>query len=312
MAVLSTANGSSSPEADGGFKKNYSTNYNRNSHYDRSHNSYHKNSRDDMSSSSYSDYSESSESSCDSVDSIISTDSTNNRRQRKSIKNKSHNGSFAHAYKKPEMPCRDLYVAMDCEMVATASGRVCARVVLVDWKSQTLLDTHVKPDEPVTDYLTFVSGITADDLVDAPDFATVRAEVQKILAGNILIGHGLENDLACLKMEHPWWMTRDTAYYQPYMQLRDCGGNSLYVPRKLKDLCKEKLSKEIQVLGESHCPFEDAKAALDLYKSHRPRWEICVTTQIRQQRKLARQQQMAHQQQMAYYYATAPTASVAN
>jgi RNA exonuclease 4 len=204
------------------------------------------------------------------------------------------------------MPFHNLYIAMDCEMVATETGRVCARVVLVDWKGRTLLDTHVKSEQIVTDYLTFVSGITAEALTDAPSFSEVQAQVKYMLEGKILVGHGLENDLASLQMDHPWWMIRDTAYYQPYMQVRHNGGESFHVPRKLKDLCKQRLKTEIQVMGVAHCPYEDAKAALDLYKSHRPRWESCVTSQIHQQRKLVRQQM----RQQAYY-GMAPVFSVA-
>jgi hypothetical protein len=60
-------------------------------------------------------------------------------------------------------------------------------------------------------------------------------------------------------------------------------------PRKLKDLAKEKLQREIQVAGVSHCPVEDAAAALDLYKSHRPRWEACMSSEERQQQQYALQ-----------------------
>lgn len=202
----------------------------------------------------------------------------------------SSKASFVHTYKKPCMPSRSSYIAMDCEMVSTTCGLQVARVVLVDWKGRTVLDTFVKPTLPVTDFLTFISGIVEADLSEAPEFANVRQLVSNAIYGKILVGHGLENDLAALQMQHPWWLTRDTAYYQPFMQRRECNGESIYVPRRLKDLCKEKLNTDIQHLGKAHCPTEDAQSALDLYKTHRPRWERCVTVTIRNQRRLARQQ----------------------
>ena len=66
-----------------------------------------------------------------------------------------------------------------------------------------------------------------------------------------------------LGIQHPWHMTRDTAKYEPFMQVRfdGCLG-----ARSLKDLCKEQLGREIQVLGRPHCPKEDALAAMDLYR----------------------------------------------
>lgn len=198
-------------------------------------------------------------------------------------------GSFAHIYKKPSMPSRNSYIAVDCEMVSTTGGSEVARVVLVDWKGRIVLDTFVKTSRPVTDYLTFISGIVEADLNEAPDFASVRQQVSSAIYGKILVGHGLENDLAALQMQHPWWLTRDTAYYQPFMQRREYNGESMFVPRRLKDLCKEKLNKDIQLFGKAHCPTEDAQSALDIYKTHRPRWEICVTVMIRNQRRSARQ-----------------------
>jgi len=44
--------------------------------------------------------------------------------------------------------------AMDCEMVQTKQGLELARISLVGWDGETVYDTLVKPDNPVTDYLT--------------------------------------------------------------------------------------------------------------------------------------------------------------
>jgi len=206
-------------------------------------------------------------------------------------------GCFQHSYKKPVMPGKQQYLAMDCEMVGTVSGKsVAARVVLIDWKGRPVFDKHMKPEEPVTDYRTFVSGITEDDLKDALPFAEVVEEVKEMLKDKILVGHGLDNDLRSLGVDHAWLMMRDTAYYQPFMRQLETstfnnhamsqanGGQPVWGPRKLKDLAKEKLGHDIQVPGKSHCPIEDAAAALNLYKSHRPRWEACMSTEERQQK----------------------------
>ncbi|KAL7572327.1 hypothetical protein ACA910_021544 [Epithemia clementina (nom. ined.)] len=215
------------------------------------------------------------------------------------------NSKFMHNYKKPVMPPKSQYVALDCEMVGTLTGQsACARVVLIDWKGRTVMDQFVKPTEPVTDYRTFVSGITEDQLTDAPPLEEIRPLVQAALAGKILIGHGLSNDLECLGVEHPWHMIRDTALYEPFMKMHYGQMN----PRKLKELAQERLNREIQVMGQPHSPAEDALAALDLYKSHRPRWEACMTSQIKEgQRVLVEQQrQREHYEQ---YFAGLPIIS---
>jgi RNA exonuclease 4 len=192
---------------------------------------------------------------------------------------------------------------MDCEMVGTITGEsVAARVVLIDWRGRTVLDIYVKPDVDIADYRTFVSGITKEHLDNAHSYADAQKLVKELLTDKILVGHGVDNDLRALGLVHPWLMTRDTAYYQPFMRVletntnhgsvassRDGKNAAMWGPRKLKELAKEKLQREIQVVGGSHCPVEDALAALDLYKSHRPRWEACMSSEERQQQQYALQ-----------------------
>ena len=176
----------------------------------------------------------------------------------------------------PQFPARKCYVALDCEMVGVGvneSRSSLARVVIVDWRGHRLFDEYIKQSEPVTDYRTFVSGITEQDLETATmPLHICRMRVSKILSGKILVGHALENDLSALGIDHPWWMIRDTACYEPFMSAR----NSMLLPRKLKDLVYERLGKEIQEIGKPHSPYEDARWAMNLYKSERSNWESQV------------------------------------
>jgi RNA exonuclease 4 len=231
-------------------------------------------------------------------------------------------GSFLHSYKKPDLPQKSQYLAMDCEMVGTITGEsVAARVVLIDWRGRTVLDIYVKPDVEIADYRTFVSGITKEHLENAPSFSDAQKQIKDLLQDKILVGHGVDNDLRSLGMVHPWLTTRDTAYYQPFMRqletstnqntaLRQEGANNpIWGPRKLKELAKEKLQRDIQVVGASHCPVEDALAALDLYKSHRPRWEACMSSEERQQKQYALQMAAAR---AAYEYESSILSSTYN
>ena len=167
------------------------------------------------------------------------------------------------------------FVALDCEMVGVGehgATSVLARVTIINWDGFILMDELVKPKWPVTDYRTFVSGITKEMLDNAQmSFATVRKNVLKILRNKILVGHGLNNDLKVLGISHPWHMIRDTALYEPFMKVRFHDG-ALW-PRALKDLCKEMLHRDVQVYGRPHCPKEDALAALDLYRLVGREWE---------------------------------------
>jgi RNA exonuclease 4 len=174
------------------------------------------------------------------------------------------------------------FIALDCEMVGTGNDgnfSSVARVTLIDWFGEVLLDEYLLQTEPVTDYRTFVSGITKQDL----DAATMtldecRQIVLHLLDSHIIVGHALKNDLKALNITHPWWLTRDTAKYEPFMKVRFDDG--ILWPRKLKDLVKEKLHQTIQIAGQPHDSYEDALAALNLYRSVRSKWESIMRYKI--------------------------------
>lgn len=168
------------------------------------------------------------------------------------------------------------YVAIDCEMVGCGlygAQSILARVTIVDWNNQILFDTYVKPTNSVTDYRTHVSGITSYHLngPDAIELDVCRQIVLHTIQNKIVIGHALENDLDVLGITHPWYLIRDTATYEAFMQIRFEDG-TLW-PRRLKHLVKENLHREIQLYGKPHSAFEDSVAALDLYKLVRTNWE---------------------------------------
>jgi len=178
------------------------------------------------------------------------------------------------------------YIALDCEMVGVGPDGIdsaVARVSIVDGrKNEVLLDTFVKVSVPVTDYRTFISGVTSSDIEsdDAMNLDECRSLVEYILKGRILIGHGIDNDLTALGIFHPFHDTRDTSTYVPFMQVSIVGTHGREMrPRKLKDLASEKLGTCIQQLGEAHSSVEDAKAALSLYKLVRNEWETLINWQ---------------------------------
>lgn len=166
-----------------------------------------------------------------------------------------------------------------------------ARVTCVDWNGTVLYDQLVQPTEPVTDYRTFVSNITAADLESATavPFAACRTAVSELLKGKTLIGHALKNDLHALQLQHPWQYTRDTAKYEPFMKQRFEDG--VWWPRKLKDLVWEHLQQNIQPHGQPHSAYQDAMAALQLYQSVRPKWEKIMTYKIQKTALILEQQQ---------------------
>ena len=74
---------------------------------------------------------------------------------------------------------------------------------MVDEAEKVLFDRYVKPEEPVFSHLTQLTGITEEHLSDAESFDTVMADLRKILdpASTVVVGQGIEHDLAWLKLE---------------------------------------------------------------------------------------------------------------
>lgn len=171
-------------------------------------------------------------------------------------------------------PSYSTAVGLDCEMVTDFDGRhMLARMSLVGRRNAApddpfvLLDVFVRPQLPVKDYLTHVSGVTPELIdernPDAVSFPKVRGMFVNAVANNpnvVLVGHGLDNDLAALQVRH------DELYCGLEDSAKDpaCLRKSNNKARKLKDLCSEHLGIEVQPEGESHCSVDDAWNALQL------------------------------------------------
>lgn len=167
------------------------------------------------------------------------------------------------------------YLALDCEMVGIGTDgkkSALARVSIVDWNGKVVLDTFVQVPTRVTDFRTFVSGVTAKDIQKgsgAMKESECREKVANILRHKVLVGHALKNDFQALLLTHPKGDIRDTAKYRPFQRL----GGGKYRPRKLRDLAKEHLDLSIQQQGQSHDSVQDAWAAMQLFRLERDKWE---------------------------------------
>ncbi|CCH42770.1 RNA exonuclease 4 [Wickerhamomyces ciferrii] len=160
------------------------------------------------------------------------------------------------------------YLAIDCEFVGVGpegAESVLARVSIVNFHGHTVYDKFVKPREKVTDWRTWVSGVTPAHMKNAIDFKTAQKEVDELFKDKILVGHAIQHDLDALLLSHPKHMIRDTSKHPPFRQL------SKGKTPALKKLTKELLKIDIQ--GAEHSSVEDARATMLLYKLHKKEFE---------------------------------------
>ncbi|KAI9601068.1 hypothetical protein H4Q26_000866 [Puccinia striiformis f. sp. tritici PST-130] len=141
-----------------------------------------------------------------------------------------------------------------------------ARVSIVDFNGNLILDRYVNPGQPVTDYRTFVSGIKPHHLAQAGSFRKVTQEVARLIDNKILIGHAVHHDLSALSLHHPQELIRDTSTYTPLWLI----ANTKRSP-SLKNLAKLLLGLQIQ--NKSHCSIDDAKATMAIYRTQQSNWE---------------------------------------
>ncbi|KAL8728183.1 MAG: hypothetical protein Q9166_005577 [cf. Caloplaca sp. 2 TL-2023] len=161
------------------------------------------------------------------------------------------------------------YISIDCEMVGVGptpdNESAIARVSIVNYHGDQIYDSFVQPKEAVTDYRTFVSGITPKLLQEARTFESVQADVAALLQGKILVGHSVKNDLEALLLGHPRRDIRDTSRHPTYRQI--AGGKT----PGLKRLAKQILGVDIQ--GGEHSSIEDARATMLLFRREKDGFE---------------------------------------
>lgn len=144
-------------------------------------------------------------------------------------------------------------------MCKTAEGSEVTQIAIVDESLNCIYKTYIKPDNPIIDYVTAYSGITAEIMKDVKTtLAEVIKHINNILPTQaIFVGHSLENDLKALKLYHNKVIDTATIF--------SSGKGGSFKPG-LRFLAMKFLKAKIQDSASGHDPSEDAMTCMRLVK----------------------------------------------
>mmetsp|Transcript_46833 Transcript_46833/g.114208 ORF Transcript_46833/g.114208 Transcript_46833/m.114208 type:complete len:640 (-) Transcript_46833:123-2042(-) len=153
-------------------------------------------------------------------------------------------------------------IAIDCEMCESEDPLTGAKnhkalcrlsVVNAEKPDEVLLDTLVKPSWPVTNYRTWINGVTKESL-DSVEFTLRHAQAFMMALCSdetVIVGHAVQNDLVALNMEHD--VVADSSFL---FHAKD----STTATVSLKDTVKSVIGVD---MPETHDSVNDARKALE-------------------------------------------------
>ncbi|KAH7914505.1 hypothetical protein BJ138DRAFT_1133350 [Hygrophoropsis aurantiaca] len=153
--------------------------------------------------------------------------------------------------------------------ITLPKGIVLSRVSVTDYRGNILLDTFVRPTQPISDYRHIETGLQFTDLVHAPFFHHVQMSVAALIKGKLIVGHALWNFLSVMGLNHPAIDTRDLALFLPFRRTMQFNGIM-----SLRVLVKRFMERNIG--GGYEHPLEFARASIDLFRSCESVWEEIV------------------------------------
>ncbi|KAF8334051.1 uncharacterized protein EI90DRAFT_3050825 [Cantharellus anzutake] len=104
-------------------------------------------------------------------------------------------------------------------------------------------------------------------------FAHARDLAQRLLRNKVIVAYELWKSLDALRLQHPADLTRDLATYLPVQTIIGAEGDNGF-----QKLVQQFMNRTIR--NGFHHPVEDARAAMDLYRSCATDWEALITTSV--------------------------------
>ena len=142
---------------------------------------------------------------------------------------------------------------------------------IVNYNGHVLYDKYVRPAGRITDFRTWVSGITPAHLKEsngAISFSEAKKNSHRILKDKIIVGHSIHHDFKALEYEGMQdtenKRVRDLTHFPKYK-------NQFGQIMSLKNLSSLHLGRTIQ--QGQHNSVIDAKASMALYRVNEKEWE---------------------------------------
>lgn len=162
------------------------------------------------------------------------------------------------------MPQQETYVALDLEMTGLSpkQDRIIeiGAVLVENGKIQDTFSTFVNPRCRLSERIIEITGITQENVDEAPEIREILTTLSDFIGDRILLGHRILFDYSFLKR----------AFVNEKMEFEKYGIDTLKLARKyLPELPSKKLPDLCAYYGivqQAHRALEDAKAAHLLYE----------------------------------------------
>ncbi|KAG8892419.1 hypothetical protein FRC00_012105 [Tulasnella sp. 408] len=161
-------------------------------------------------------------------------------------------------------------IGLSCVCVGMGEGGTIAmlgRVSLVDRFGNVVYNTFVKPTSKIESYREATTGLDPSHFKEAVSFETVQLDVAVWIRDKIVVGHRLWLNFQVLGISHPAVDTRDVGLYFPFRDALSTPNDVIGLPTLVWHLMTRKIRKDYID------SIEDARAAIDLYRSESENWE---------------------------------------
>ena len=173
---------------------------------------------------------------------------------------------------------------MDTETTGLDDQAQIIEIAILDASGQVLLCQRIKPTVEIGEGAQDVHGISAADLEDCPSWPQVAGDVQRILAGRMVVIFNADYDTRLLKQtaaahgDSLDWLSSCTFRCAMYLAASMYGATNQYGTISLINACIE---AGVSWKGAAHSAEADTLATLDLVKTI-AQFNIDIQKQIEQ------------------------------